>query len=542
MILDRHRPFLPWPKEIKLRERAPLEFALRLRGGLTARFDLPDGNVYHTNARSQHRGNKFGKAVKEMFLIVKGDPAISTRWLAQQIEELEIRVGDVRRQRIGARFDSNKLPILVPLEDEEEQEKEQEQEQEEQEQETPEGQEEGEEEEGEEQQEADTGSSPTRQRQDGSGHFPQQTDPQEQTQTAEAQSGPPGNPSQVFRSDDAGEDLFNQQAPGSSTSSETEYNPANDQKLHDECERDANPPPTGTTQSAPATSASGLTCQDLAIFGLSAKKEADEESDNRSCESVEQSTWDRFLDTAKEALQDCRACLWWKTNPSNLGDTLHSIGVTLGKMANGPPAEDPLCNRLPDLEQVIFCVTSFKREQQLKKALPLNLLCLAAHKRFVKVVVVTFGPDQELQRWLRHHLQWALDEGLLKLASGGEASGTASPAELGSWSHRNGRLFESWHASVAKNTSHLVAMTGTNKDLSKTLLINLDNDNLLGNSYLGAVVQTAINCKKTWHGRACPAVCCGTGSLTGRLAYWALDFAAIGGYDQEPGIQPSGLN
>ena len=170
------------------------------------------------------------------------------------------------------------------------------------------------------------------------------------------------------------------------------------------------------------------------------------------------------------------------------------------------------------------------------------MICLAARRRFVKVVVVTFGPDQELQRWLRRHLQWALDEGLLKLASGGEASGTASPAELGSWSHRNGRLFESWHASVAKNTSHLVAMTGTNKDLSKTLLINLDNDNLLGNSYLGAVVQTAINCKKTWHGRACPAVCCGTGSLTGRLAYWALDFAAIGGYDQEPGIQPSGLN
>jgi len=28
--------------------------------------------------------------------------------------------------------------------------------------------------------------------------------------------------------------------------------------------------------------------------------------------------------------------------------------------------------------------------------------------------------------------------------------------------------------------------------------------------------------------------------LTGRLAYWALDFAALGGYDQEEGGWPSG--
>ena len=117
-----------------------------------------------------------------------------------------------------------------------------------------------------------------------------------------------------------------------------------------------------------------------------------------------------------------------------------------------------------------------------------------------------------------------------------------APAELGSWSQRNGRLFESWHASVAKNTSHLVAMTGTNKDLSKVLLANLDNDNLVGNSYLGAVAQAAISCKQSWHGQACPAVSCGTGSLTGRLAYWALDFVALGGYDQEQGICPSGLD
>ena len=64
---------------------------------------------------------------------------------------------------------------------------------------------------------------------------------------------------------------------------------------------------------------------------------------------------------------------------------------------------------------------------------------------------------------------------------------------------------------------------------------------LVGDSYLAAVVQAALSCKQSWHGGACPAVTCGTGSLTGRLAYWALDFVALGGYDQEQGIYPLGF-
>ena len=189
---------------------------------------------------------------------------------------------------------------------------------------------------------------------------------------------------------------------------------------------------------------------------------------------------------------------------------------------------------------MVFCISSYKREAQLKRALPLNLACLAPYRQRVRVVVVTFGPDVELQEWLRSNLEWALEEGLLQLASGGDASGTAPPAHVGSWRHRSGMFFEAWHASIAKNTSHLVALLTCQKDLSKTLLINLDNDNLVGNSYLGAAVEAALSCKRNWHGGACPAVSCGTGSLTGRLAYWALDFCALFGYDQEPGICPSG--
>jgi len=145
-----------------------------------------------------------------------------------------------------------------------------------------------------------------------------------------------------------------------------------------------------------------------------------------------------------------------------------------------------------------------------------------------------------LQKWVRFHLRWALEQGFLRLGSGGQAPGTAEPAQTGRWIERQGQAFRSWHAAVAKNSSHVAAFQVASQDLEKTLFVNLDNDNLLGVSYLKAVAESALECKRSWHGGACPGVACGSGSLTGRLAYWALDFAALGGYDQEEGGWPSG--
>jgi hypothetical protein len=84
---------------------------------------------------------------------------------------------------------------------------------------------------------------------------------------------------------------------------------------------------------------------------------------------------------------------------------------------------------------MVLRISSYKREEQLKKTLPLNLACLAPYKRRVRVVVVTFGPDVGLREWLRSK-EWAVEEGLLQLASGGNASGAAQPAHIGSWSHK----------------------------------------------------------------------------------------------------------
>jgi hypothetical protein len=153
------------------------------------------------------------------------------------------------------------------------------------------------------------------------------------------------------------------------------------------------------------------------------------------------------------------------------------------------------------------------------------------------VALVTFGPDADLQHWARTSLRWAVEQRLLRPASSGTAP--EQLAEDGCWREKFGKQFSSWHAAVVKNTNHVAALKGSSYDLAKTFLVNLDNDNLLGIFYLGATVEAALACIDSWHGQACPAITCGTGSLTGRLAYWALDFAAVGGYEEEAGSSPS---
>ena len=100
---------------ISLKERSPLEFALLARGGRQAQTALPPGIYFRRKARNSRRGNRFGQSLKEFFLIVCGDPQVSAPWLAQQIKKLETQGFDARRQRAGARFDSNHGPLLVPL-------------------------------------------------------------------------------------------------------------------------------------------------------------------------------------------------------------------------------------------------------------------------------------------------------------------------------------------------------------------------------------------------------------------------------------------
>ena len=502
-------------------------------------------------------------------LTVCGDPDTATTWLAQRIDDLEKMGFDVRRQRAGARFDTMKGLPFATEEDDYDQYQESEQEQEEEEPATAPAQ------------SSSHSHSKHRSRSSRSSHSRLQSGPRTprsealcwgKKQTTKAQSDQPfKHPANIFspdgedpqdRADVAAkaENLESQlkrsasvesalNAPAGITgppafsagqalqfltsSKEEERNPAEPLATSMADDVDFDPAAVMPDNARPGTSHGTI---------MSASKNSVQEDPVFSPKTPVQSAWERFLETAQNALSDCRACSHWKSNPNNLGDTLNSIAERLARMQKeGPPKDESAWTDL-GLDEVLFCVTCFKREEQLKKALPLNLVCLAPYRHSVKIVLVTFGPDQALQDWLQNELAWALEEGLLKLGSGGEASdlGTDSPA--GSWATRDGHIprLTSWHASVAKNTSHKAAIYFAAKSLEKTLLVNLDGDNLVGPEYLAAVAKTALASKNSWHGKACTAVTCGVGALTGRMAYWALDFLAICGYDQERGVRPSG--
>ena len=392
-----------------------------------------------------------------------GDPQVSAPWLAQEIKKLEAQGFDARRQRAGARFDSNRGPLLVPL----------------------------------------------------------------SRQFEDTLQGPPTRPPELnscSRSRSRSQDRFPRGRPSCKVGvlplerMDDEEKPRPSSKKLAIHEGTAEPaqqtsPDSQQVSSPPSTS-------DLAISPAS--------------------SWQLFYRAAQDGLSNCRSCLSWESSPHSLADSLTSIEDWLGLLdPDKPPVEAPApWHDSERLQEVLFCVTSYHREDQLKKTLALNLACLAPYRRHVQVVLVTFGPDTDLQHWARTSLRWAVEQKLLRLA----ASGTAPEqlAEDGRWREKPGKQFLSWHAAVAKNTSHAAALKDSSYDLDKTLLVNLDNDNLLGISYLGATAEAALACKSSWHGRACPAITCGTGSLTGRLAYWALDFAALGGYDEEAGSSPSG--
>ena len=540
---------------------------------------MPQGNLYHLKARNVYRGNVHNKSLKEYFLTVRGDPEISAVWLANQIEALETRTNqEALRQRAGARFDTARGPVLALVESEGESENEDEN-----------------------QQDAPAApaassksshSRPRSRSSRGSHALPARRKTRSQS-PANRQTGEPARASgaAMFSTDDPfnlfspdPEDPLNlasatelrtaepapapRQPPPTDEEFATLYHkywdvkaqldalcptvkteepspdddPPVDRSMAAEVDYDPSRPysPTEGALSAPPTPVMNLDCQDIDLNDTKSEALAQtQEEDNASGSSHDNSSWDKFYATAQAALLETRGCADWKTNPHNLADVLKSIDSQIQKLKSGPPE---LANAWDNkmLEEVTFCVCSYKREDQLKKALPLNLACLAPYRHQVRVVVVTFGPDTALQEWLRSGLEWAVAGGWLQLASGGDAPGTALPADVGSWAHRAGVTLDSWHASIAKNSSHVAALMTARKDFSKTLLINLDNDNLVGMAYLGAVAEAALICRDSWHGRTCPSVGCGSSSLTGRLAYWALDFCAVFGYDQETDVCPSG--
>jgi hypothetical protein len=76
-----------------------------------------------------------------------------------------------------------------------------------------------------------------------------------------------------------------------------------------------------------------------------------------------------FFRAARDGLSNCRSCLFCESGPHNLADALASVGDWLGLLnPDEPPVEAPApWHDSERLQEVLFCISSYHREDQLKK-------------------------------------------------------------------------------------------------------------------------------------------------------------------------------
>ena len=97
-----------------------------------------------------------------------------------------------------------------------------------------------------------------------------------------------------------------------------------------------------------------------------------------------------------------------------------------------------------------------------------------------------------------------------------------------------GDLPKGWHASVAKNTSHKVAIETLDRTAGGSappshFLVNLDVDNIIGPDFMEALIKEVINLRPE-------SAVQGQGKVpgtTGRVCLWEHDFLRLGGYDED---------
>lgn len=99
-----------------------------------------------------------------------------------------------------------------------------------------------------------------------------------------------------------------------------------------------------------------------------------------------------------------------------------------------------------------FCITCKNRFHQIAKTLPQNLEDNRMFKNRIEFILVDFGSTDGLREWIKENFMKEIEEGYLKYFYTEE--------------------LHSWHASIAKNTAHLLA--------KNEILVNLDCDNYTG--------------------------------------------------------------
>lgn len=160
-------------------------------------------------------------------------------------------------------------------------------------------------------------------------------------------------------------------------------------------------------------------------------------------------------------------------------------------------AADPVCDFNHGLT-IALCIATKNRLWQLRRALPLNLIHTWPYRRWARIHVVDLGSTDGTLGFLLSRCRAAIDIGLLSVYTTDQLP----------W----------WHASTAKNTSHMVAR--------EDVLVNLDSDNLTGPDFLPDVLA------RFHEGYTVLQYEDGEGTC-GRIACQRSQFCEIRGYDED---------
>ena len=150
-----------------------------------------------------------------------------------------------------------------------------------------------------------------------------------------------------------------------------------------------------------------------------------------------------------------------------------------------------------------FCITCKNRFSQISKTLPKNLEDNFMHKDSIEFVLVDFGSTDGLQQWIEENFIDYINSGYLKYYYTDE--------------------LKYWHASIAKNTAHILAIND--------IVVNLDCDNFTGKNGGWFVIENMI---KYGPGNIILHQFSnefGDGSY-GRIGMLKSNFLRVGGYDE----------
>lgn len=153
-----------------------------------------------------------------------------------------------------------------------------------------------------------------------------------------------------------------------------------------------------------------------------------------------------------------------------------------------------------------FCITCMNRLHQIKQTLRKNLDDNRKHMDIIEFVLVDLGSTDGLRQWIEENFIDDMDSGYLRYYYTEELT--------------------FWHASIAKNTSHILA--------KNEIVVNLDCDNFTGEEGGQFVLDNMMKYElynPVIHQFSNKF---GDGSF-GRIALSKKNFLIIGGYDESLG-------